>query len=81
MLPHIVMSILAIIFGQIVGHLNKKMPPVVAEEITYKEFYKTLFKDFKIDILNTLLITGLISLTTTLLTTSSSRTGLAITPY
>ena len=55
MLPHIVMSILAIIFGQIVGHLNKKMPPVVAEEITYKEFYKTLFKDFKIDILYTII--------------------------
>lgn len=55
MLPYIVMSVLAIVFGQIVGHLNKKLPPVVSEEITYKEFYSTLFKDFKIDILNTII--------------------------
>ena len=49
-LPYIIMSILAIIGGQVLHHLIKKMPPVVAEEITYKEFFKTLFKDFKIDI-------------------------------
>lgn len=53
MITYVIMSILAILFGQIVGHLNKKLPPVVSEEITYKEFYKTLFKDFKIDILYT----------------------------
>lgn len=51
MLSYIIISIIAIIFGQIVGHLNKKLPPVVSEEITYKEFYNTLFKDFKLDIL------------------------------
>ena len=49
-ISYIIMSFLSIICGQIVGHLNKKMPPVVAEEITYKEFFSTLFKDFKIDI-------------------------------
>ena len=50
MISYFIMSIMAIFLGQIVRHLNKKMPPVVAEEITYKEFYNTLFKDFKIDI-------------------------------
>lgn len=49
MIHYCIMSILAVLFGQLVGHLNKKMPPVVAEEITYKEFYNTLFKDFKVD--------------------------------
>lgn len=49
-ISYIVMSLLAILFGQITYHLNRKMPPVVAEEITYKEFFSTLFKDFKIDI-------------------------------
>lgn len=42
--------ILAIIFGQIAGHLNKKLPPVVSERISYKEFFSTLTNDFKIDI-------------------------------
>lgn len=49
-LNYIIPSILAILFGQVVGHLCKKMPPVVAEEISYKEFFRELFKDFKIDI-------------------------------
>ncbi|MEG0872412.1 MAG: A24 family peptidase [Clostridia bacterium] len=49
-IPYILMSILAIIFGQIVAHLNKKLPPVVSEEITYKEFFKTFKENFKIDI-------------------------------
>ena len=48
---YVIASILAILFGQIVGHLNKKMPPVVAEEITYKEFFKTLKTGFKVDII------------------------------
>lgn len=48
-LLYILSSVVAILFGQVVAHLNKKMPPVVSEEITYKEFFKTLFKDFKID--------------------------------
>lgn len=46
---YLIVTIIAIILGQIVAHLNKKMPPVVAEEITYKEYYSTLFKDFKFD--------------------------------
>lgn len=50
MITYFIMSIIAIILGQVVNHLNKKLPPVVSEEITYKEFYNTLFKDFKIDI-------------------------------
>lgn len=51
MLSYVIMSIIAVIFGQIVGHLNNKLPPVVSEKITYNEFFNTLFKDFKIDIL------------------------------
>lgn len=43
------MSVLAVGLGQVVSHLNKKMPPVVAEEITYSEFFKSLKKDFKVD--------------------------------
>ncbi len=50
---YIIASIIAIIFGQISSHLNKKLPPVVAEEITYKEFFESLKKDFRIDIFYT----------------------------
>lgn len=46
---HCIATIIAIIFGQLAGFFNKKLPPVVSEEITYKEFYKTLKYDFKID--------------------------------
>jgi leader peptidase (prepilin peptidase)/N-methyltransferase len=46
---YLIMGVLAVILGQIVSHLNLKMPPVVSEEITYKSFFKTLNKDFKID--------------------------------
>lgn len=52
----IIPIILAIILGQVVRHLNKKMPPVVSEEITYKEFFSTLKYDFKIDIKYTLIL-------------------------
>ncbi len=55
-LPYIIMSIMAIILGQVCGHLVKKMPPVVSEEIKYKEFFNTLFKDFKIDIKYTIIL-------------------------
>lgn len=54
-LHHIIASIIAIIFGQLSSHLNKKLPPVVAEEITYKEFFNTLKSDFKIDIFFTVI--------------------------
>lgn len=49
-LPYFFISVIAIVFGQAVAHLNKKLPPVVAEEITYKEFFASLKKDFKIDL-------------------------------
>ncbi|MDD3303417.1 MAG: A24 family peptidase [Clostridia bacterium] len=49
-ISYCVASILAFVFGQLVNHLNKKLPPVVAEEIGYKEFFKSLKTDFKIDI-------------------------------
>ncbi len=49
LIGYILIGMLAIVLGQIVSHLNLKMPPVVSEEITYKSFFQTLFKDFKID--------------------------------
>lgn len=60
--PYIVMSLLAIIFGQLVGHLNKKLPPVVCEEITYKEYFKTFKNDFKIDIKYTIIFLAIYNL-------------------
>ncbi len=54
---YIIVGIIMIIFGQIVGHLNKKMPPVVSEEITYKEFFKSLKSDYKVDIKYSLIMT------------------------
>lgn len=41
---------LSFLLGQIVSHLNKKLPPVGLEEINYREFFKGLFKGFKLDI-------------------------------
>lgn len=49
MTGYVIIGILAIILGQVVAHLNLKMPPVVSEEITYKEFFKSLKSDFKLD--------------------------------
>jgi len=46
---YIAMAVIAIILGQIVSHLNLKMPPVVSEEITYKVFFKNFKNDFKFD--------------------------------
>ncbi len=51
---YFIVSIIAIILGQLASHFNKKLPPVVKEEITYKEFFSTLTKDFKLDIKYTL---------------------------
>lgn len=48
---YIISSIIAVVLGQLAGHLNKKLPPVVSEEITYKEFFKSLKNDFKVDLL------------------------------
>ena len=58
-LPYIVVSVLGVFFGQITKHLNKKMPPVVSEEITYKDFFKSLKSDFKFDIKYTLIYLAL----------------------
>ncbi len=49
-MPFVIVSILAVCLGQVTKHLNKKMPPLVAEEISFKEFKQSFFKDFKIDI-------------------------------
>lgn len=54
-MSYVISSVFALIFGQIAGHLNKKLPPVVAEEITYKEFFKSLKSGFKIDFVFTII--------------------------
>lgn len=46
----VALVIISIILGQCVAHLCKKLPDVVAENITYEEFGKDFFNDFKIDI-------------------------------
>lgn len=48
--PYFIMSILALVFGQLAYHINRKIPPLVNEEITYKQFFIELKKDFKLDI-------------------------------
>lgn len=55
-LPYIIISVVSIVLGQVVGHLNKKLPPVVKEEITYKEFFKTITQDFRVDIKYTVIL-------------------------
>lgn len=52
---YILPTIISIIFGQICHHLAKKLPPVVSEEISYKEFFESLKKDFKVDIKYTII--------------------------
>jgi len=54
-IPYFIISLFAIILGQITYHINRKLPPVVMEEITYKTFFKDIRKDFKIDIKYTLI--------------------------
>ena len=49
------MSILAIILGQVTKHLCKKMPDWVEEKISFKEYLETLKHDFKIDIKYTII--------------------------
>ena len=62
-IKYVAVAIIMAIFGQVVKHLNKKMPPVVSEEITYKEFFKSLKSDFKIDIKYSLILIVLSCLT------------------
>lgn len=49
-LKYILITLVAILAGQAIKHLNKKLPPVVSEEITYKEFFGSLFNGYSIDI-------------------------------
>ncbi len=47
---YIILILFSICLGQACKHLCLKFPPVVAEEITYKQFFKSLKSNFKIDI-------------------------------
>lgn len=51
----IILIVISMILGQCVAHLCKKLPDVVAENITYKEFRESFFSDYKIDIKYTLI--------------------------
>ena len=51
----VIVSIIAILLGQLTLHLTKKIPTVVKEEITYKEFFKSLRNDFKLDFIYSIL--------------------------
>ncbi|MDD2627657.1 MAG: A24 family peptidase [Clostridia bacterium] len=54
-IAYIITTMLAIILGQVTKHLCKKMPPWVSEEISFKEYIKSLKTDFKIDIKYTII--------------------------
>lgn len=41
-LPYIIISLLAIFLGQVVAHLNKKLPPLVADEIRLQRVFNFL---------------------------------------
>lgn len=56
MINYIILSILAVVLGQITAHLNKKLPPIVKEEIGYNEFFKTVFKGYRVDIKYTVIM-------------------------
>lgn len=49
-MPHVIVSLLAIILGQATKHLCKKLPDWVEEKISFKEFLESLRHDFKFDI-------------------------------
>ena len=49
-LNYVITSIVAILLGQITTHLNKKLPPIAKDEITYKQLFATITKDFKFEI-------------------------------
>ena len=47
---HIILTIIAIICGQCAKHIEKNLIPLCLEKINFKEFFKNLKKDFKMDI-------------------------------
>ena len=61
-LPYVIISLLAILFVQVIAHLNKKLPPVVSEEITYKEYFSTFKEGFKFDFKYSLIFLALFNL-------------------
>lgn len=61
-MPHVIVSILAIILGQATKHLCKKLPDWVEEKISFKEFLESLKYDFKFDIKYTAIYLALFNL-------------------
>lgn len=61
-MPHIIVSLLAIILGQVTKHLCKKLPDWVEEKISFKEFLESLKHDFKFDIKYTVIYLVLFNL-------------------
>jgi len=61
-MPHIIVSLLAIILGQATKHLCNKLPDWVEEKISFKEFLESLKHDFKFDIKYTVIYIALFNL-------------------
>ena len=59
---YIIVSMLAIIFGQATKHLCKKLPDWVEEKISFKDFLGSLKHDFKFDIKYTVIYLVLFNL-------------------
>ena len=61
-LSYVIVTILAVVLGQTTKHLCKKMPAWVSEEISFKEYLKSLKKDFSIDVKYTIIYIVLFNL-------------------
>ena len=61
-LSHVIVTVLAIVLGQATKHLCKKMPAWVSEEISFKEYIKSLKTDFNIDVKYTIIYIVLFNL-------------------
>ena len=61
-IPHIIVSMLAIILGQATKHLCTKLPNWVEEKISFKEFISSLKHGFKFDIKYTIIYLVLFNL-------------------
>lgn len=59
---HIIITIFAIICGQGAKHIEKSLISLCLEKINYKEFFKELKEDFKIDILYSIILIVLFNL-------------------
>ncbi|MDO4282295.1 MAG: A24 family peptidase [Clostridia bacterium] len=62
LIVYVILTIIAILCGQGVKHIEKKLIPLSLEQINYKEFFKNIKKDFKFDIKYTIILVLLFNL-------------------